>query len=88
MLTLTLAFDYRLRRSEIPAVAFTRREGDKMKLTIEIEIECGSGSIMTFTQAVRRIAAAIAWRGYVKVDAGEIIDVNGNTVGKWEVTSN
>ncbi len=62
-----------------------------MKFTLEIEL--GNDAMQTYVNirtALREVAVMLgastsAHRKITKVDGGRIMDVNGNTVGAWEV---
>ena len=55
-------------------------------MKLKIELEFGNEAMQTYSQAVAAIRRAIGWRHEVTREEGRLMDLNGNTVGKWSVT--
>jgi hypothetical protein len=57
----------------------------KFSLTIELGNDAMQNA-SDVARALRKLAGKIDLREFDKIDGGKIMDVNGNSVGEWEVS--
>ena len=58
-------------------------------MTFTLTIELGNDAMQNASdvaRALRKLAGKIDLREFDKIDGGKIMDVNGNSVGEWEVS--